>query len=124
MVRMVSSGTEATMTAIRLARGVTGRKIIKFTGCHHGHADSPRVMGSVATLGYPEARCSPAGRADAPCPTTIRRVRDAAQRFGGDLAVSSSNRSPANGVVPPRPGFLKRHGRLPARTASSGSSTR
>ena len=54
MVRMMSSGTEATMTAIRLARGYTGREmIVKFTGCYHGHADSLLVKAGsgVATLG-------------------------------------------------------------------------
>jgi len=59
MVRMVNSGTEATMTAIRLARGVTGRdKIVKFEGCYHGHADSLLVKaGSGAlTLGVPKLR--------------------------------------------------------------------
>jgi glutamate-1-semialdehyde 2,1-aminomutase len=56
MVRMVSSGTEAVMSAIRLARGYTGKnKIIKFTGCYHGHADSMLVKAGsgVATLGIP-----------------------------------------------------------------------
>src|SRR3989339_555737 len=56
MVRMMSSGTEATMTAIRLARGYTGKEmIVKFTGCYHGHADSLLVKAGsgVATLGIP-----------------------------------------------------------------------
>ena len=55
-VRMVNSGTEATMSAIRLARGVTGRdKILKFDGCYHGHADSLLVAAGsgLATLGIP-----------------------------------------------------------------------
>src|ERR671916_966318 len=58
MVRMVSSGTEATMSAIRLARGVTGRtKLVKFEGCYHGHADSMlvRAGSGVATLGLPDS---------------------------------------------------------------------
>src|ERR1043166_3904781 len=58
MVRMVSSGTEATMSAIRLARGVTGRtKLVKFEGCYHGHADSLLVKAGsgVATLGLPDS---------------------------------------------------------------------
>src|SRR5687767_4386106 len=57
MVRMVSSGTEATMSAIRLARGVTGRdRIVKFEGCYHGHGDSLLVKAGsgVATLGLPD----------------------------------------------------------------------
>ena len=58
MVRMVSSGTEATMSAIRLARGITGRdKLIKFEGCYHGHGDSLLVKAGsgVATLGLPDS---------------------------------------------------------------------
>src|SRR5688500_8293181 len=58
MVRMVSSGTEATMSAIRLARGVTGRaRIVKFEGCYHGHGDSLLVKAGsgVATLGLPDS---------------------------------------------------------------------
>src|ERR1700694_1655200 len=58
MVRMVNSGTEATMSAIRLARGVTGRdKLLKFEGCYHGHADSLLVKAGsgVATLGLPDS---------------------------------------------------------------------
>ncbi|HSH12294.1 MAG TPA: aminotransferase class III-fold pyridoxal phosphate-dependent enzyme, partial [Desulfurivibrionaceae bacterium] len=66
MVRMVSSGTEATMSAIRLARGYTGRdKIVKFEGCYHGHADSLLVKaGSGAlTLGVPNSPGVPAALA-------------------------------------------------------------
>src|SRR5918999_305558 len=58
MVRMVNSGTEATMSALRLARGVTGRdKIVKFEGCYHGHGDSllVRAGSGVATLGLPDS---------------------------------------------------------------------
>jgi glutamate-1-semialdehyde 2,1-aminomutase len=67
LVRMVSSGTEATMSAIRLARGYTGRdKIIKFEGCYHGHSDSLLVKaGSGAlTLGVPSSPGVPAALAD------------------------------------------------------------
>src|ERR671938_523238 len=63
MVRMVSSGTEATMSAIRLARGVTGRtKLVKFEGCYHGHGDSLLVKAGsgVATLGLPDSPGVPA----------------------------------------------------------------
>src|ERR671927_1122581 len=63
MVRMVNSGTEATMSAIRLARGVTGRtKLLKFEGCYHGHADSLLVKAGsgVATLGLPDSPGVPA----------------------------------------------------------------
>src|SRR5258706_3226444 len=67
MVRMVNSGTEATMAAIRLARGVTGRdKLIKFEGCYHGHADSLLVKAGsgVATLGLPDSPGVPASLAE------------------------------------------------------------
>jgi glutamate-1-semialdehyde 2,1-aminomutase len=67
MVRMVSSGTEATMSAIRLARGYTGRdKIVKFEGCYHGHSDSLLVKaGSGAlTLGVPTSPGVPAALAE------------------------------------------------------------
>src|SRR5262245_38810244 len=67
MVRMVSSGTEATMSAIRLARGVTGRsKLIKFEGCYHGHGDSLLVKAGsgVATLGLPDSPGVPASLAE------------------------------------------------------------
>ena len=66
MVRMVSSGTEATMSAIRLARGVTGRtKLVKFEGCYHGHGDSLLVKAGsgVATLGLPDSPGVPAALA-------------------------------------------------------------
>ena len=66
MVRMVNSGTEATMSAIRLARGVTGRdKLVKFEGCYHGHADSLLVKAGsgVATLGLPDSPGVPASLA-------------------------------------------------------------
>ena len=67
MVRMVNSGTEAAMSAIRLARGVTGRdKLIKFEGCYHGHADSLLVKAGsgVATLGLPDSPGVPAALAE------------------------------------------------------------
>src|SRR5205085_7055851 len=66
MVRMVNSGTEVTMSAIRLARGVTGRtKLLKFEGCYHGHADSLLVKAGsgVATLGLPDSPGVPAALA-------------------------------------------------------------
>jgi glutamate-1-semialdehyde 2,1-aminomutase len=66
MVRMVNSGTEATMSAIRLARGVTGRnKLVKFEGCYHGHGDSLLVKAGsgVATLGLPDSPLQQHGRA-------------------------------------------------------------
>ena len=114
MVRMVSSGTEATMTAIRLARGVTGReKIIKFTGCYHGHADSLLVKAGsgVATLGIPGSPGVPRQLAELTISLPYNdaaAVRDAVQRFGGDLACIIVEPVAGNmGVVPPRPGFLE-----------------
>ncbi len=67
MVRMVSSGTEATMSAIRLARGFTGRdKIVKFEGCYHGHSDSLLVKAGsgMLTLGEPSSPGVPASLAE------------------------------------------------------------
>ncbi len=114
MVRMVSSGTEATMTAIRLARGVTGReKIIKFTGCYHGHADSLLVKAGsgVATLGIPGSPGIPRQLAELTISLPYNdtdAVRDAVQRFGGDLACIIVEPVAGNmGVVAPRPGFLE-----------------
>lgn len=65
-VRMVSSGTEATLAALRLARGYTGRnKIVKFEGCYHGHSDSLLIKAGsgVATLGLPDSPGVPEGTA-------------------------------------------------------------
>jgi glutamate-1-semialdehyde 2,1-aminomutase len=114
MVRMVSSGTEATMTAIRLARGVTGReKIIKFTGCYHGHADSLLVKAGsgVATLGIPGSPGVPRQLAELTISLPYNdttAVRDAVQRFGGEVACIIVEPVAGNmGVVPPRPGFLE-----------------
>jgi glutamate-1-semialdehyde 2,1-aminomutase len=114
MVRMVSSGTEATMTAIRLARGYTGREmIIKFTGCYHGHADSLLVKAGsgVATLGIPGSPGIPRRLAELTLSLPYNdseAVRDAVRRFGGDLACIIVEPVAGNmGVVPPRPGFLE-----------------
>ncbi len=114
MVRMVSSGTEATMTAIRLARGITGReKIIKFTGCYHGHADSLLVKAGsgVATLGIPGSPGVPRQLAELTISLPYNdptAVREAVQRFSGDLACIIVEPVAGNmGVVPPRPGFLE-----------------
>ena len=114
MVRMVSSGTEATMTAIRLARGYTGREmIIKFTGCYHGHADSLLVKAGsgVATLGIPGSPGIPRRLAELTLSlpyNDIEAVRDAVRRFGGELACIIVEPVAGNmGVVPPRPGFLE-----------------
>ena len=114
MVRMVSSGTEATMTAIRLARGWTGReKIVKFTGCYHGHADSLLVKAGsgVATLGIPGSPGVPRALAELTIPLPFNdaeQVRSAMARHGEEIACIIVEPVAGNmGVVPPRPGFLE-----------------
>ncbi len=114
MVRMVSSGTEATMTAIRLARGVTGReKIIKFTGCYHGHADSLLVKAGsgVATLGIPGSPGVPRGLAELTISLPYNdtaAVHDTVDRYGAELACIIVEPVAGNmGVVLPQPGFLE-----------------
>jgi glutamate-1-semialdehyde 2,1-aminomutase len=114
MVRMMSSGTEATMTAIRLARGWTDReKIVKFTGCYHGHADSLLVKAGsgVATLGIPGSPGIPRSLAELTLPLPFNdadSVRDAFARFGEEIACIIVEPVAGNmGVVPPLPGFLE-----------------
>ncbi|MFB3925249.1 MAG: glutamate-1-semialdehyde 2,1-aminomutase [Syntrophales bacterium] len=114
MVRMVSSGTEAAMSAIRLARGYTGRnKIIKFEGCYHGHADSLLVKAGsgVATLGIPGSPGVPAGLAELTITlpyNDIESVRSAVQLHGLDIACIIVEPVAGNmGVVPPVQGFLE-----------------
>jgi len=114
MVRMVNSGTEATMSAIRLARGYTGReKILKFEGCYHGHADSLLVAAGsgIATLGIPG---SPGVPADLACHTIslpfndLGAVREAFERYAEQIAAVIVEPIAGNmGVVPPKPGFLE-----------------
>jgi glutamate-1-semialdehyde 2,1-aminomutase len=114
LVRMVSSGTEATMSAIRLARGYTGRnRIIKFEGCYHGHSDSLLVKaGSGAlTLGVPT---SPGVPAELAAYTTTLTFNDAAQvrtafaEFGGEVACVIVEPVAGNmNCIPPVPGFLE-----------------
>ena len=113
-VRMVSSGTEATMTAIRLARGWTGReKIVKFIGCYHGHADSllVRAGSGVATLGIPGSPGIPRSLAELTIPVPFNNadaVREVFARFGEEIACIIVEPVAGNmGVVPPRPGFLE-----------------
>ncbi|MDP1674137.1 MAG: glutamate-1-semialdehyde 2,1-aminomutase [Burkholderiales bacterium] len=113
-VRLVSSGTEATMSAIRLARGFTGRsKIIKFEGCYHGHADSLLVKaGSGAlTFGQPSSAGVPAETA---AHTLVLDYNDPAgvkaafAREGGEIAAVIVEPVGGNmNLVPPRPGFLE-----------------
>ena len=113
-IRMVSSGTEATMTAIRLARGWTGReKIVKFIGCYHGHADSllVRAGSGVATLGIPGSPGIPRSLAELTIPVPFNNadaVREVFARFGEEIACIIVEPVAGNmGVVPPRPGFLE-----------------
>jgi glutamate-1-semialdehyde 2,1-aminomutase len=113
-VRMVSSGTEATMSAIRLARGFTARdRIIKFAGCYHGHVDSLLVQaGSGAlTLGVPSSPGIPKGcTAD----TTVleynnpQQLSDTLDKIGSEVAAIILEPVVGNmGCVPPEPGFLE-----------------
>lgn len=114
MVRMVNSGTEAVMGALRAARGFTGRrKIVKFAGCYHGHSDSLLVQaGSGAmTLGIPDSAGVTTGQtADTvSCRfNDIDGTRKVLQDIGNDLACVALEPLPANmGLVPPRSGFLE-----------------
>ena len=114
MVRMVSSGTEAAMTAIRLARGYTGReKIIKFEGCYHGHADSLLVKAGsgVATLGIPGSPGVPRKLAELTITlpyNDIQAAISAVDLYKDDLACIIVEPVAGNmGVVLPRQGFLE-----------------
>ncbi|MEH7886764.1 glutamate-1-semialdehyde 2,1-aminomutase [Bacillus sp. JJ1609] len=114
MVRMVSSGTEATMSALRLARGYTGRnKILKFEGCYHGHGDSLLIKAGsgVATLGLPDSPGVPEGVAKNTITVPyndLESVRYAFEQFGDDLAGVIVEPVAGNmGVVPPVQGFLE-----------------
>jgi glutamate-1-semialdehyde 2,1-aminomutase len=118
-VRMVNSGTEATMSAIRLARGFTGRDaIIKFAGCYHGHVDSLLVKaGSAATtLGVPSSPGVPAGcTADTICLefNDAQQLEDAFRQQGNRIACIILEPVVGNmGCVPPEPGFLETCRRL------------
>ena len=113
MVRLVNSGTEATMSAIRLARGFTGRDLtVKFEGCYHGHVDSLLVKAGsgVATLGLPDTAGVPKSFAD----TTIalpfnsaEAVEQAFREHGARIASVIVEPVAGNmGCVPPKPGFL------------------
>jgi glutamate-1-semialdehyde 2,1-aminomutase len=113
-VRMVSSGTEATMSAIRLARGFTGRdKIIKFDGCYHGHADSLLVKAGsgAATFGVPTSPGVPADFAKHTLTATyndLEEVKAIAAANKGDIACVILEPIAGNmGCVAPRPGFLE-----------------
>jgi glutamate-1-semialdehyde 2,1-aminomutase len=114
LVRLVNSGTEATMSALRVARGFTGRDItIKFEGCYHGHVDSLLVKAGsgVATLGLPDSPGVPKGFSD----TTItlpfnnaEAVEQAFKNHGDKIAAIIVEPVCGNmGCIPPVPGFLE-----------------
>lgn len=114
MIRMVNSGTEATMSAIRLARGFTGRdKIIKFEGCYHGHADSLLVKaGSGAlTLGVPTSPGVPVALAEHTITLSFNdldQVRETFAHLGGQIACIIVEPVAGNmNCVPPKAGFLE-----------------
>ncbi len=113
-VRQVSSGTEASMSALRLARGATGRsRILKFEGCYHGHADSLLVgAGSgVATLGIPGSPGVPEALANLTIQAPFNdaaAVETAFQRWGDEIACVIVEPVAGNmGCIPPLPGFLE-----------------
>ena len=122
MVRFVNSGTEAAMSAIRLARGATGRaRIVKTDGGYHGHADGFLVSAGsgVATLGIAG---SPGVPDEVAALTTVVPYNDTAaleeafRRFPGEIAAFTLEPVAANmGVVPPRPGYLEAARELTAR---------
>jgi glutamate-1-semialdehyde 2,1-aminomutase len=106
-VRLVSSGTEAAMSAIRVARGFTGRsRIVKFAGCYHGHSDGLLAGGGsgVATLGLPDSAGVPAGAVG----ETVVAPYNVVPELGDDVACVIVEPVAANmGLVPPAPGFLE-----------------
>jgi glutamate-1-semialdehyde 2,1-aminomutase len=115
MVRLVSSGTEAAMSAIRLARGYTGRDaILKFEGCYHGHSDALLARGAgsgVATLGIPGSPGVTEGAARDTLTVAYNDLAAARTAFAeraGEVAAVIVEPVAANmGVVPPEPGFLE-----------------
>ena len=114
MVRLVSSGTEATMSAIRLARGYTGReKIIKFEGCYHGHSDSLLVKAGsgAATFGLPDSPGVPEDLAKKTITlpfNNLDAIKGLVEREGGEVAAIIVEPIPGNmGLILPGDGFLE-----------------
>jgi glutamate-1-semialdehyde 2,1-aminomutase len=126
MVRLVNSGTEATMSAIRVARGFTGRDLtVKFEGCYHGHVDSLLVKAGsgLATLGIADTQGVPKGFTDTTLAlrfNSVDAVETAFRAYGDRIASVIVEPVVGNmGCVPPQPGFLEalreitvRHGAL------------
>ena len=114
VVRMVNSGTEAVMSALRLARGITGRdKIVKFEGCYHGHGDSLLVKAGsgLVSLGIPECPGIVSSLAEKTLNLSYNDaegVRDLFEREGKNIAALIVEPIAGNmGVIPPIPGFLQ-----------------
>jgi len=114
MVRLVNSGTEATMSALRLARGFTGRDLcVKFEGCYHGHVDSLLVKAGsgIATLGLPDAAGVPSAFAETTIAlpyNSIAAVESTFAKLGDRIASVIVEPVAGNmGCVPPAPGFLE-----------------
>jgi len=125
MVRLVNSGTEATMSALRVARAFTGRDLtVKFEGCYHGHVDSLLVKAGsgVATLGIPETAGIPKAFADTTIAipyNSVEALDDCFARYGEHIAAVIVEPVAGNmGCVPPAPGFLQE---LRTRTQEAGS---
>ena len=114
VVRMVNSGTEAVMSALRLARGITGRdKIVKFEGCYHGHGDSLLVKAGsgLMSLGIPDCPGIVSSLAEKTLNlhfNDIEKVLELFDKEGGEIAALIVEPVGGNmGVVPPKPGFLE-----------------
>jgi glutamate-1-semialdehyde 2,1-aminomutase len=114
MVRMVNSGTEATLSAIRLARGATERnRIVKFEGCYHGHGDSFLVKAGsgMLTLGVPTSPGVPAGLSELTATLSYNDFEGATRLFdeiGGEVAAVIIEPVVGNAnCIPPRPGYLQ-----------------
>jgi len=114
MIRLVNSGTEATMSALRLARGFTGRTLtIKLEGCYHGHVDSLLVKAGsgVATLGIPDTAGVPAAFADSTIAlpfNSVAALEEAFEKHGNHIAAVIVEPVAGNmGCIPPAPGYLE-----------------